>query len=76
MMGTALVSINSICEAEEYIYHSCVHVRLLLYSQSSVKEYDWMNSKISDSCCANHSLKDYIRTHTYRGFMFSMHFFS
>lgn len=75
-MGTALVNINNIHEAEEYIYHFRVHASLLLHSQSFVEEYDWMTSKINDSCCANHSFKDYVHTHTYRSFVFSIHFFS
>lgn len=44
MLGTVLVNINS----EGYIYHSCVHMSLLLYSQSFVQEYDWMTSEIND----------------------------
>lgn len=76
MIGTELVNINNICEAEKYIYHSHVHVSFFLHSQSFVEEYDWMTSKINDSCCANHSLKDYIHTKTYIGFVFSIHFFS
>lgn len=66
MIGTALVNINNICKAEEHVYHFHVHVSLLLHSQGFVEEYDWMTSKINDSCCANHSLKDHMHKHTYR----------
>lgn len=66
MMSIVLVNINF----EENIYHSCVHVSLLLDSQSFVQEYDWMTSKINDNCCVNHSLKDHVHTYTYRGFVF------
>lgn len=76
MIGTALVNINNICKAEEHVYHFHVHVSLLLHSQGFVEEYDWMTSKINDSCCANHSLKDHMHKHTYRGFVLSIHFFS
>lgn len=55
-MGTMLVNRNF----EKYIYHSCVHVSLLLHSQSFVQEYDWMTSKMNDNSCVNHSLKDHV----------------
>lgn len=64
MMGTVLVNINNICEAEEYTYLSHIHVSLLLHSQSFVEEYNWMISKIDNSFCANHSLKSYVHAHT------------
>lgn len=76
MMGTALVNTNNICEAEEYIYLSHIHVSLLLHSWSFVEEYNWMISKINDGFCADHSLKDYVHAHTYGGFVLSIHFLS
>lgn len=68
MMCTVLININY----EEHIYHSCVHVTLLLHSQSFAQECDWMTSKIIDNCLMNHSLKDCVQTYTYRGFVFSI----
>lgn len=75
-MGIALVNINNIREAEEYIYLSHIHVSLLLHFWSFVEEYNWMISKINGSFCANHSLKDYVHAHTYGGFVLSIHFLS